>query len=113
MVDAVRNRGRPGDLHRIDHEEIPSRIRAKNSLHQVDFLEALTLCQALDSVPRTVILGVEPLDVETLGLELSPPVAAQVEPVIRLVLTELERLGVRWSRKDSSADVSGDPFAHR
>jgi len=113
VVDAVRNRGKPGDLHRIDHEEIPARIRAKNSLHQVDFLEALTLCQALDNVPRTVILGVEPLDVETLGLALSPPVAAQVEPVIRLVLAELERLGVRWSRKDSSADVPGDPFAHR
>jgi hydrogenase maturation protease len=44
VVDAIRNRGNPGDLYRLSGRQIPDRIRAKNSLHQVDFLEALTLC---------------------------------------------------------------------
>ncbi|MGD9026018.1 MAG: HyaD/HybD family hydrogenase maturation endopeptidase, partial [Desulfobacterales bacterium] len=59
VVDAIRNQGKPGDLYRLAGDAIPERIRAKNSLHQVDFLEALTLCQALDHVPETVIVGVE------------------------------------------------------
>ena len=58
VVDAIRNKGKPGDLYRLAGDQIPQRIRAKNSLHQVDFLEALTLCQALDKVPETVIIGI-------------------------------------------------------
>jgi len=96
VVDVIRNKGKPGDLYRLEGDAIPERIRAKNSLHQVDFLEALTLCQALDHVPQTVIVGVEPQDIETQSLDLTPPIQAQVEPVIEMVLTELKRLGVSW-----------------
>ena len=41
VVDVIRNQGEPGDLYRIGGEAIPERIRAKNSLHQIDFLESL------------------------------------------------------------------------
>jgi hydrogenase maturation protease len=108
VVDTMRNHGTPGDLYRIEGEAIPERIRAKNSLHQVDFLEALTLCQALDNVPKTVIIGVEPEDIQTLSLVLTPTVQARVEPVVAMVLKELERLGVSYRRKDSMNHVSRD-----
>jgi hydrogenase maturation protease len=97
VVDAIRNDGKPGDLYRLTGDQIPQRIRAKNSLHQVDFLEALTLCQALDKVPETVIIGVEPEDIDTQSLELTAIVKAQIDPVIEMVLTELDRLDVSWN----------------
>ena len=100
---------RPGHLYRLEGDAIPERIRAKNSLHQVDFLEALTLCQALDHVPQTVIIGVEPEDIETFSLVMTPTVQAQIEPVIQMVLAELDRLGVSYRKKDN-ADVPRDPF---
>ncbi|MGD9061200.1 MAG: HyaD/HybD family hydrogenase maturation endopeptidase, partial [Desulfobacterales bacterium] len=78
VVDAIRNQGKPGDLYRLAGDAIPERIRAKNSLHQVDFLEALTLCQALDHVPETVIVGVEPEDIDTLCLDLTPVILGKV-----------------------------------
>lgn len=109
VVDTMRNHGRPGDIYRIEGDQIPERIRAKNSLHQVDFLEALTLCQALDNVPKTVIIGVEPEDIQTLSLTMTPAVQSKVDEVIRLVLAELDRLGVCY-RKAVSRDVPGDPF---
>ena len=96
VVDAIRNKGEPGDLYRLAGEKIPQRIRAKNSLHQVDFLEALTLCQALDKVPETVIIGVEPEDIDTQSLELTPIIQTKIDPVIEMVLAELDRLGVSW-----------------
>jgi len=110
VVDAIRNRGNPGDLHRLEGDAIPERIRAKNSLHQVDFLEALTLCQAIDKVPQTVIIGVEPEDIQTLSLVLTPTVQAQVEPVIRMVLAELDRLGVSYHKKEGPDHVPRDSF---
>jgi len=96
VIDAVRNRGKAGDLYRFTGDSIPERIRAKNSLHQVDFLECLTLCQALDNIPETVILGVEPLDIDTISIELTPLIQERVEPVIEMILRELDRLEISY-----------------
>ena len=99
VVDAIKNKGKPGDLYRLDGDAIPARIRAKNSLHQVDFLEALTLCQALDHVPETVIVGIEPEDIETMCVDLTPVTRARMDDVITMVLAELDRLGKTYTRR--------------
>ena len=99
VVDAIKNGGAPGALHRLAGDEIPKRILAKNSLHQVDLLEALTLCQALDKVPETVIVGIEPEDIETLSLELTAPVQEKMDDLIAMVLKELDRLGAGYNDK--------------
>ena len=106
VVDAIRNKGKPGDLYRLEGDAIPARIRAKNSLHQVDFLEALTLCQALDKVPETVILGIEPEDIETLSTELTPITQSRVDDIIEKVLDEVKRRGGSYRQK-SGEQTSG------
>ncbi len=112
-VDAIRYGGAPGDLHRLAGDQIPERIRAKNSLHQIDFLEALALCGALDQAPETVIVGVEPEDMETLNVGLTATAEARIDPVIGMVLAELDRLGVTYSEKGADDHVSGDPVEDR
>ncbi len=101
VVDAVRNGGDPGTPYRLAGADIPLRIRAKNSLHQVDLLEALTLCQALDHVPKTVIIGVEPADIQTLQVALTPVMTDQVGPTINRVLAELDRLGAGYTPREA------------
>ena len=108
VVDAIHNRGKPGDLYRLAGDQIPERIRAKNSLHQIDFLEALTLCQALEKVPETVIVGIEPEDIETTSIELTPTTQCKVVDVIQMVLAELDRLGVSYEKKGKNDHVSGN-----
>ncbi|MFO8048076.1 MAG: HyaD/HybD family hydrogenase maturation endopeptidase [Desulfosudaceae bacterium] len=101
VIDAVRNGGQPGDLYRLTGEAIPERVRAKNSLHQIDFLETLTLCQAIGDVPETIVLGVEPADIDSLSLELTPVISGRIDSVIEMVLAELNRLNTPYSlRKD-------------
>ena len=107
VVDAIKNRGEPGSLYRLEGEDVPRRILAKNSLHQVDFLETLTSCQILDKVPETVILGVEPQDIETLGIELTPIIYSKVDSLIKMALKELDRLGVDYYPKGEMENVSG------
>ncbi len=99
VVDVMRNQGEPGDFYRLEGDAIPERIRAKNSVHQIDFLEALTLCQALDKVPETVILGVEPEDIETTGIELTATLNKKMEPMIEKILAELKRLEVSYKKR--------------
>ncbi|MFA5905595.1 MAG: HyaD/HybD family hydrogenase maturation endopeptidase [Desulfobacula sp.] len=99
VVDTVLNHGKPGDFHRLEHEDIPNRILAKNSLHQVDLIEALTLCHALDHVPRTTIIGIEPKDLNTLGEHLTPEIESRLDELAGLVLDEVIRLGGTYSLK--------------
>jgi hydrogenase maturation protease len=101
VVDAIRNGGNPGTVYRLEGEEIPRRILAKNSIHQVDLLEALTLCQALEKTPETVILGVEPEDIETLSLNLTAPVSEKLDDLSDMVLEELKRLDSTYSQKEA------------
>jgi hydrogenase maturation protease len=110
VVDVIRNQGAPGDLYRLEGDAIPERIRAKNSLHQIDFLEALTLCQAMDKVPKAVILGVEPKDINTLSTELTETTKSRMEAVIQMVLGELSRLGVACRDKGKDDHVSRHPI---
>ena len=101
VVDAIKNKGEAGSLYRLEGDQIPQRVRAKNSLHQVDFLEALTMCQALEKVPETVIVGVEPEDIETLIIDLTPTTKGCIEPMIKMVLSELDRLGAEYQSRRS------------
>lgn len=109
VVDAIRNKGLPGSLYRLEGDAIPERIRAKNSLHQVDFLEALTMCQVLDKVPETIILGVEPEDIDTLSIKLTSAIQAKVDRMIEMVLAELDHLGVSYQKR-SNGYVSCNPI---
>lgn len=110
VIDAIRNRGNPGDFYRLEGDAIPARIRAKNSLHQIDLLEALTLCQALDKVPDTVVLGIEPEDIDTLSTEMTPAISEKVEPMIEMVLAELKRMNVPVRTKEEKDNVPRHPF---
>ncbi len=102
VVDAVKNKQPPGTLYRLEKEELPERILMKNSLHQTDFLETLTLCQMIDKAPETiVVLGAEPQDIETHSVELTPLIAARVDETVSRVLQELDRLGVTYEKRSA------------
>jgi hydrogenase maturation protease len=102
VVDAVKNKQPPGTLYRLEKDELPERILMKNSLHQTDFLETLTLCQMIDKAPQTiVVLGAEPEDIVTHSVELTPVVAARVDETVLRVLQELDRLGVSYAKRSS------------
>jgi hydrogenase maturation protease len=99
VIDAVYNGGKPGDLHRLAGDQIPKRVVAKNSLHQVDLLEALTLVNAIDRNPETVIVGIEPLDIETLDLGLTPLIESRLDDLVAMALKEVERFGGSYRLK--------------
>jgi hydrogenase maturation protease len=105
VVDAVKLGGQPGDLFRVPWEEIPDRTRYKDSLHQVDFVETMSVLPLIAKVPKTVIIGVEPEDITTWTLELSPVVAARVPDLCRMVLDELKSLGIDATPKEVRSDV--------
>jgi len=100
VIDVVRSGEAPGTLYRIDNHEIPARIKAKNSLHQLDFIESLTKGAAIGDIPYTIIIGVEPKDIETHCLQPTPEIKKAVEPTIKMVLSELDNLNITYKKRN-------------
>lgn len=91
IVDAIRTAGgTPGEVHQLSPDEFRGSIRAA-STHDVDLATALELGRQLgmDIPGEIVILGIEAVDVETFGEELTPSVAAAVPQAVELVLEQL------------------------
>jgi hydrogenase maturation protease len=99
VVDAVRNQQAPGTLYRLEGDQVPRRVLAKQSMHQLDLPEVLALCSAIDKTPEVIVIGVEPEDMTTMDLELTATIAAKMDDLIAMVLNELERFKCPFHRK--------------
>jgi hydrogenase maturation protease len=93
IVDAVEMDRDPGALLRMEGDEIPAFLSIKMSPHQVGIPDMLFAAKLRDLYPPNVVLwGVQPGSLEV-GLDLSPPVAAQVDVLLGKVVEELDRWG--------------------
>lgn len=91
LVDAVRSGAAPGTVHRVDvsNAALPAELGGASSTHLLGVGEAIELARALARLPaRVVVFGVEGERFDA-GDELSPAVAAAVEPVVDAVLAEV------------------------
>lgn len=95
IVDAVEMGKEPGTLLRMEGDEIPSFLSVKMSPHQIGIPDMLFAAKLRDLYPRNVVLwGIQPGSLEV-GLELSAPVAAQVDVLVGKVVEQLRRWGYR------------------
>lgn len=93
LIDAVEAHREPGALIRLEDDAVPAFLSIKISPHQLGVPDMLAAARLKDVYPQHIVLwGVQPERIE-IGLELSPVVAAQVEPIISHLLTELKALG--------------------
>lgn len=94
MADCVRAGNPPGTLLRLKDEEIPALFRTKLSPHQVGLPDVLATLLITDEAPvHTVLFGVEPESLAT-GMELTPPVAAKLTPLVDAIAREIEAAGL-------------------
>jgi hydrogenase maturation protease len=93
IVDAVEMGKEPGTLLRLEGDEVPAFLSVRISPHQIGIPDMLLAAKLRDLYPRNVVLwGVQPGVLET-GLDLSPPVAAQVDVLVGKAVEELARWG--------------------
>jgi hydrogenase maturation protease len=94
ITDAVQGGQPPGSLVRLEGEAIPAALSLKMSMHQVGLQELLALAGFQGTLPERVVLwGLEPASLEW-GLELSAPIAAQIDALVDAAVGELRAWGV-------------------
>jgi hydrogenase maturation protease len=100
VVDAVLGGDEPGTIYRLTRSDLPKGLRAKQSAHDSDLVEALNLCALLEVEPKSVVVvGIEPADIQPFGVDLTEKVAAKVDELVLRVVDELKALGVESSQK--------------
>jgi hydrogenase maturation protease len=99
VIDALEMGAEPGTTARLEGDEVPAFLSVKISPHQMGLADLLAAARLRDSYPGELVLwGVQP-GAMGVGLELSPPVAAQVEVLVDRVLAELSRWGIEPTRR--------------
>ncbi|OGQ74106.1 MAG: hypothetical protein A3G40_10665 [Deltaproteobacteria bacterium RIFCSPLOWO2_12_FULL_57_22] len=104
IVDAVKGGGAPGSIYRLGPENLPARQGPFFSAHEVGIAELLSALEFTGKLPKTRIIGVEPLETETVGLEPTEPLRAALPGVVAAVVAELDGMGVVLRRR---RDLSG------
>jgi hydrogenase maturation protease len=101
VVDAVLGGGEPGTIYRLERDDLPKGLRAKQSAHDSDLVEALNLCTLLgEGGPQSVVvIGIEPEDIQPYGLEMTPTISCKIDELVERVAEELRKIGVEPEKK--------------
>lgn len=95
ILDAVQTGGPPGTPARLTGAELDQVFQQKLSMHQAGVPELLALGRLVGNLPSEVVVcGLQPLAVAW-GLELSPPVAAQLGRLVDLAVDQLRCWGCK------------------
>ena len=100
IIDAVQVDQPPGTLVRLEGEAIPTALAHKLSMHQFGLSELLAVSSLQGTQPQRIVLwGMVPAVLEP-GLDLTEPVAANLEALLEAVVGELQAWGVPLREKE-------------
>jgi hydrogenase maturation protease len=88
IIDAVQTGGPPGSMLRIAGDRVPAYMALKVSPHEITLPDFLAAAKLRDLYPKEVIIwGMQPGSLE-LGIDLSPPLQAQLGALVDHVVAE-------------------------
>lgn len=94
VVDAVRAGQPEAGIVRLEGDDVPAFFKTKLSPHQVGLSDVMAALRFGGGEPgHVVLIGVKPVVLE-LSMELSPAVAARVDEVVGMVVSELAAIGM-------------------
>jgi len=98
IIDAVKGGGMPGQIYRFHLQDITLEQKSLLSMHDMGLVDNLMLTQLWRNIGETVIIGVEPKDINW-GLELSPELQGKMTQIIDTVLSELNNANPKGEMK--------------
>ncbi|MFV0420742.1 HyaD/HybD family hydrogenase maturation endopeptidase [Oleidesulfovibrio sp.] len=99
VVDAVLGGDEPGSVYRLTGEDLRKSLGFSDSMHQTDLVDTLIYCDIAGHRPEAVVIGMEPYDYQTMGIDVSPAVAERLPAMCDIVLKEVTALGGEWAAK--------------
>ena len=109
IVDALKNNGMPGTIYRFRREDILPRRGPFVSAHEVGIAELLAAAEFSGRLPETHIIGIEPLETETVSLDLSLPLRRAMPQIVAAIVDTLHAHGVELTEKSKLGSEQREP----
>ncbi len=96
-IDVIKVDDEPGSIYRFNRQEMELRMPEPTSAHEVEFLNVLYQAEIMGELPETTFLCIVPKSYGAMKLEMTDTMKDAFPEMERLLLEELEALGVTWS----------------
>lgn len=106
IVDAMNGKAPPGSIYRLDADRLPDSRGPLMSAHDVGVVELLSVANFMGKRPPTKIVGVQPLQMREVGLDLTPPLQAALPRVVDAVIEMIANQRIEAARKRDSMEES-------
>lgn len=103
IIDALIAGKQPGCVSVLRRDDWKNRVRARQSVHELSLNDALALAQSIQKLPEITVIGIEPADIESCEVGLSPEVRESCAQVVDAVCAEVAASG---------AEVLSRPLTH-
>jgi len=99
VIDAVNGGESPGTLFKFSPDEVTLKVQPYDSLHQLGFLETVSMAQILGTEPNHVlVIGCQP-NVVDWGLELTETISGKIARILEIATEEAEVALQRFRNK--------------
>jgi hydrogenase maturation protease len=89
VIDVFRTGDKPGTIVRLKPEEMPIHWDDATDVAKFHLLEMLQEFYLMGKYPETILIGVIPKDIKTIGTELTPEIEKKIPEVIDLIMKEV------------------------
>lgn len=90
VVDCVDAGAEPGTVFRFRPEELRIKGKSELSFHQLGLMEVLSLAEGAGDLPETVIIGMQPKNIDEWKLELSSVIEKNLPILMEKVMREIQ-----------------------
>jgi len=98
--------GNVGDVYFFDFLDVPECVTWQGSAHEVEMLQTLEMIHMMGDLPETKIIGVVPYVIgEDTTFTITPEVQKAAKLMEKILLKELEKLGVEIKIKNPNVDL--------
>ena len=103
-----------GDVYVFSFDAIPNAITWSGSAHEVEMLQTLQMIEMMGDLPPTKIIGVKPYIIGTdPTFHITKEVTDAAKLMEKLVLEELQKLGIKAIKKDSKTLQEVADFSYK
>lgn len=99
IIDAILIGEEPGTIAQFSYNSIPDNYIRKDTAHGIDILDVLAAAYLIDSLPITTIIGMQPADISTPCLEMTPTINSNIDSLIMVILDQLTEIGIKVNEK--------------
>lgn len=98
IVDAALAGGKPGDIYILSPEQISKSPDSQHmfSAHDIDLTYTLQVGRELGMQTEVIIIGVEPKEYTSHGLNLSEELSNKITEIIKAIVNEVKKLKMKY-----------------